>query len=291
MISLQFGKTNELIAALHDLPQDWQLTPLGKRDLTGKPDPKAPYLKQWSTTDIDRPEIEREIRSGRAIGFGLKLGGDLVAIDFDGQSAIDYWVERFGAIPETITWTSGKDGRFQALFTLPLAIRERVKPKKISTGTAEQLEFRYTGHQSVLPPSSHPETDGYVWLNSPTETVVAELPQIVIDHWLELIEPKPRSEISRQPKPINTAVDIPPIPLENCLAKSNRESLNGVHQGGRNDSGYKLACDLIGCAKYLNFERVAFEGDPFELFDRFASGCTPPLSDRESDNIWRSAQA
>jgi Bifunctional DNA primase/polymerase, N-terminal len=114
MISLQSTKTDELITALHNLPQDWNLTPLGKKDKAGKPDPKAPYLKKWSTTDIDRQAIEREIRSGKAIGFGLKLGGELVAIDFDGQSAIDYWVERFGDIPHTITWTSGKDSRFQA---------------------------------------------------------------------------------------------------------------------------------------------------------------------------------
>jgi Bifunctional DNA primase/polymerase, N-terminal len=132
MISLPSANSNELIAALHNLPKDWQLTPLGKKDrMTGKQDPKAPYLKQWSKTDTDRESIEQDIRSGRAIGFGLKLGGDLVAIDFDGQSAIDYWVERFGAVPETITWTSGKEGRFQALFTLPLADRTEVKKKAI----------------------------------------------------------------------------------------------------------------------------------------------------------------
>ena len=160
MISLSSAKTNELIAALHNLPEDWQLTPLGRKDrTTGKQDPKAPYLTKWSTTDIDRQAIEQDIKLGKAIGFGLKLGGDLVAIDFDGQSAIDYWVERFGAVPKTITWTSGKEGRFQALFTLPLVNQTEVKKKVISTGTAEQLEFRYTGHQSLIlithsPPSS-----------------------------------------------------------------------------------------------------------------------------------------
>jgi Bifunctional DNA primase/polymerase, N-terminal len=191
MISLQSTKTDELITALHNLPQDWNLTPLGKKDQTGKPDPKAPYLKKWSTTDIDRQAIEQEIRSAKAVGYGLKLGGNFVAIDFDGQSAIDYWVERFGDIPHTITWTSGKDGRFQALFTVPLAYQNEVKAKKISTDTAELLEFRYTNHQSVLPPSPHPETDGYVWLNSPSDTSIAQLPQAVIDFWLELISPKP----------------------------------------------------------------------------------------------------
>lgn len=294
MISLSSAKTNELIAALHNLPENWQLTPLGKKDRTGQSDPKAPYLKQWSTTDIDRKSIEQDIRSGKAIGFGLKLGGDLVAIDFDGQSAIDYWVERFGAVPETITWTSGKEGRFQALFTLPIANQTEVKPKKISTGTAEQLEFRYTGHQSVLPPSSHPETDGYSWINSPSDTPIGQLPQGAIDYWLELVNPVPVPT----PSPPSLHRSIPnthhpsltPIPLANCLAKSNRDLLNGVSKGSRNDAGTKLARDLIGTEKHLTELGVSFTDSAIELFDLFVSRCSPPISVRESISIWRSAE-
>jgi Bifunctional DNA primase/polymerase, N-terminal len=293
MISLSSANTNELIAALHNLPEDWQLTPLGKRDDTGKQDPKAPYLKQWSTTDIDRESIEQEIRSGRAIGFGLKLGGDLVAIDFDGQSAIDYWVERFGAVPETITWTSGKEGRFQALFTLPLADRTEVKKKAISTGTAEQLEFRYTGHQSVLPPSSHPETDGYSWINSPSDTQIAQLPQAAIDYWLELVNPIPTPSPPSQHRPVPStyhALDSPPIPLANCLAKSNRALLDGVSKGSRNDAGAKLARDLIGTQKHLTDLGVSFTDSAIELFELFVSRCNPPIPVGESISIWRSAE-
>jgi hypothetical protein len=297
MISLQSTKTNELITALHDLPPDWQLTPLGKKDRTGKPDPKAPYLKKWSTTDIARQDIARDIRSGRAVGYGLKLGGDLVAIDFDGRSAIDYWVDRFGDIPYTITWTSGKDGRFQALFTVPLAYQNEVKAKKISTDTAELLEFRYTNHQSVLPPSPHPETDGYVWLNSPGDTSIAQLPQAVIDFWLELISPKPSpptpSYLPPIPKPQCPIPDTPyptNIPLENCLAKSNRALLNGVSQGSRNEAGATLARDLIGTENHLRNLGKSFTGSAIELFDLFVSRCSPPISAGESITIWKSAE-
>jgi Bifunctional DNA primase/polymerase, N-terminal len=295
MISLQSTKTNELIAALHELPHDWQLTPLGKKDRTGKPDPKAPYLKKWSTTDIDRQDIERDIRSGKAIGFGLKLGGELVAIDFDGRSAIDYWVERFGDIPQTVTWTSGKDGRFQALFTLPPAYRNEVKHKQISTGTAEQLEFRYTSHQSVLPPSSHPETDGYLWLNSPSDTSIAQLPQAAIDYWLEMVNPKPSTPIFQDPR-LNTQYLTPNtpyptlIPLENCLAKSNRVLLDGVGQGRRNEAGATLARDLIGTENHLRNSGVLFTGNAIELFELFVSRCNPPISAGESITIWESAE-
>ena len=293
MISLSSAKTNELIAALHNLPEDWQLTPLGRKDrTTGKQDPKAPYLTKWSTTDIDRQAIEQDIRLGKAIGFGLKLGGDLVAIDFDGQSAIDYWVERFGAVPKTITWTSGKEGRFQALFTLPLVNQTEVKKKVISTGTAEQLEFRYTGHQSVLPPSSHPETDGYSWINSPSDTPISQLPQAVIDLWLEVVNPVPTPSPPTQHRPItNTHHPFPTlISLANCLAISNRDLLDGVSKGSRNDAGAKLARDLIGTEKHLTDLGVSFAHSAIELFELFVSRCNPPIPVGESITIWRSAE-
>ena len=288
-----------LIEELHKIPQEWQLTPLGKRDKdTGEINHKAPYLNDWQHKDVERRLIEQDIRSGKAIGIGLRLGkpsGYLVAIDFDGQSAIDLWTEKWGDVPPTISWTSGKEGRYQALFTIPEAYRERVKNNKISIGIVgsdgkqEALEFRYTGNQSVLPPSPHPETGGYTWINT-HGFPMAELPQIVIDDWIERLEPKPRQKNEYKPHPSIPLTDIPSIPLENCLAKSNRELLDGVGEGGRNHAGATLARDLIGTANYLRGEGIPFEGDPLELFDRFSFGCTPPLSHGEADTIWKSAE-
>jgi putative DNA primase/helicase len=82
----------------------------------------------------------------------------------------------------------------------------------------------------------------------------------------------------------------PPIPLENCLAKSNRELLNGVSQGLRNESGAKLARDLIGSENHLRDLGVGFTGNAIELFDLFASRCSPPISTGESITIWKSAE-
>ncbi len=81
------------------------------------------------------------------------------------------------------------------------------------------------------------------------------------------------------------------IPLENCLAKSNRELLGGVSEGGRNDAGATLARDLIGTADYLNSTGQQYMGDARNLFDRFCSGCSPSLDDIEADSIWDSAQS
>jgi hypothetical protein len=282
--------------SINNLPQSWQLTPLGKLDNSGI-NPKAPYLDDWQKLDLDRDFINNEIASGKAIGIGLRLGepsGYIVAIDFDGQSAIELGIEKFGEIPITVTWTSGRPGRYQALFVVPEQYREQVKNKKVQTGVigddgkTEQLELRYTGNQSALPPSPHPETDGYKWINNPIDTQVAELPQSAIDYWLSLMAPKVSKPNVSKPKSVS--IDLPPILLENCLAKSNREILKGIGEGGRNQAGATLARDLIGCANYLEAEGINFKGDPRDLFDRFVESCSPPIDSDEADTIWRSAQ-
>jgi hypothetical protein len=282
--------------SINNLPKSWQLTPLGAID-QGKINPKAPYLSNWQNVDCDRDFITSEIESDKAIGIGLRLGkpsGYIVAIDFDGKSAIDLGQELFGEIPVTVTWTSGSPGRYQALFVVPEQYRERVKNKTVKTGVigddgkAEQLEFRYTGNQSVLPPSPHPITDGYKWINNPIDTPVAELSQSAIDYWLSLMAPKVSKPKVSKPKSVSG--DLPPILLENCLAKSNRELLKGVSEGGRNQAGATLARDLIGCANYLEAEGINFKGDQRELFDRFVESCSPPIDSDEADTIWQSAE-
>ena len=293
------------------LPDCWQLTPLGKMDKTGKINPKAPYLSDWQNKDVNRDSIQSKIDAGKAVGIGLRLGepsGYVVAIDFDGQSAIDLGQELFGEISKTVTWTSGRSGRYQALFVVPEQYRDRVKNKTVKTGVigddgkAEQLEFRYTGNQSVLPPSPHPTTDGYKWINNPIDTPVAELPQSAIDYWLTIIEPKVKQQKTKrkpQAKQQKTNIansSIPPIPLKNCLAKSNQSLLSGLSEGGRNQAGTALSRDLIGCANYLNSEGIPYDGDPRDLFDGFVDNCSPPIGfgkdddPDEPDRIWRSAE-
>ncbi len=159
---------------------------------------------------------------------------------------------------------------------------------------AEQLEFRYTGNQSALAPSPHPTTDGYKWINSPTDTPVAELPQRAIDYWLSLIAPKvtPKSKVKTKPEPKldSEAPTILPIPLANCLAKSNRQLLRGVTEGGRNHAGATLSRDLIGVANYLESIGIDSDGDPHSLFDEFSHNCQPPIDDSEANVIWKSAE-
>ena len=115
-------------------------------------------------------------------GFGLitgELSGYLLAIDCDGPTAHEL-AEHFGGLLKTLSWTSGKEGRAQYLYLVPPEYREALKNftrKVLETGTkGQQLELRYNSMQSVLPPSVHPETQGYIWINSIENTPIAELP-------------------------------------------------------------------------------------------------------------------
>ena len=61
------------------------------------------------------------------------------------------------------------------------------------------------------------------------------------------------------------------VPLEDCLAKSSRNLLNGISEGGRNEAGAKLARDLIGTANYLRTIGQQFDGDPRQFLEDFTA--------------------
>ena len=107
---------------------------------------------------------------------------------------------------------------------------------------------------------------------------------------VELKIPQPAPPRQPQPVPNFGSSDIPPIPLENCLAKSNRALLAGVGAGSRNDAGAKLARDLIGTANHLLGEGITCDGEPRVMFEEFRCGCIPALTEHESEQIWRSAE-
>ena len=87
---------------------------------------------------------------------------------------------------------------------------------------------------------------------------------------------------------VHCSGDCPPIPLENCISKANRELLElGGVEGDRDNGGLRLAKDLIGCADWLAREGERYAGDPRQLFDDYVA--RSGLSPRDGDRIWRSA--
>jgi Bifunctional DNA primase/polymerase, N-terminal len=191
--------------AIQALPEIFQLTPV--RD-------KKPYIRQWQTTAIPRRDIADAIASGKATGFGLRLGvpsSGVMALDIDGAAPRALLAEIMGAgeLPMTVEFTSGKPDRSQMLFQVPEQYWDALKPKKksIASGdTTEDLDFRWNGNQSVLPPSAHPETDGYQWIEgkSPDDVSIAELPTTLLEYWLNLIDPPRIAPAVYLPKPTET---------------------------------------------------------------------------------------
>lgn len=272
--------TASLIKALESFPEQWALTPVQD---------KAPKIKNWQK-GIDRSIIIKELEAGRANGIGLitgELSGCILAIDCDGHSAHQL-AEKLGGLPHTVSFTSGKTGRAQHLYLVPSEYRELLKNftrKVLETGTkGEQLEIRYNASQSVLPPSQHPETDGYKSINSIENTPIAEVPTWVIE---KILDEKPE-----QPKlDFTQAQNLDPIPLIQCLSREHRERvLSGISQGGRNSAGAKLARDLIGTETRLQYLGIPCTDTARGLFDDYCDRCNPSINNRERETIWRSAQ-
>jgi hypothetical protein len=148
---------------------------------------------------------------------GMLLGdasAGIMAVDFDGASAIEYWAEHvMDTVPDTVMWTSGKTGRFQAAYRVPEEIRPLVPTKFArNTGEGEQLEWRYgrdrAGFQSVLPPSIHPDRGTpYTWLEgmSPADREIAECPVELLE-WA-FRETAQRDVVAEIRSPMNTHSD------------------------------------------------------------------------------------
>ena len=161
---------------------------------------KKPYPADWQKTPLELHQVDSS-------NIGLLLGpasNGICAIDFDGPTAFT-WAEAQGIDLEKIvkeyptpTWSSGKPGRCQMAFRVPKEFWELLSTKKITTKPpsypgakdGEGFEFRWTGGQSVLPPSVHPDTGRpYEWLVDAMEQV-ADLPDSILLAWAINVAPK-----------------------------------------------------------------------------------------------------
>ena len=224
-------------------------------------------------------------------GFGLitgELSGHVLAIDCDGPTAHEL-AEKLGGLPYTVSFTSGKEGRAQYLYSIPKLYQETLKnfTRKVSeTGTkGEQLELRYNSMQSVLPPSVHPETGGYIWINSTEDTPIAECPIWVIEQILDEKPEQPTLDFNQPSKQFEA------IPLIKCLSREHRHWVaSGISQGGRNSNGAELARDLIGTELRLQILGISCSDSAKVLFDDYCDRCNPSLNGKERETIWNSAQ-
>lgn len=163
---------------------------------------KAPKYPKWNHIAYKLEDIPKSKNLG--ILLGPKSGG-ILAIDFDGASAFEYWMDNIPydlehLLTNTVVW-QGRIGRCQAALRVDERIWDMVPTKfAIQTGVGadgrpEQLEWRWSegdvGIQSVLPPSIHPDTkQPYKWLNPPSNSGVMMLPDEILAWAIQYRRPK-----------------------------------------------------------------------------------------------------
>ena len=188
--------TQQLLEQLQALPDAWGLVAVDGR--------KRPYQRAWEDNPLTKAQVAAEIRAGRAKAVGVIAGptSGLLFVDHDGISATEQ-LEKLGLplreLPKSLAMTSGKDGRFQIIYHVPPEFWPAMKGRRVfrtgaidAQGKAEQLELRWTGHQSVVI-GAHPETSGYRWLTGrgPAEQALADAPTAIIELLLDQPEPEP----------------------------------------------------------------------------------------------------
>jgi hypothetical protein len=245
----------KLLEQLRELPDSWGLVAVDGN--------KRPYQPNWQGRPLTKDQVAAEIQAGRAKAVGVIAGphsGGLLFLDQDGISAAEK-LTQLGipphTLPPTAMCTSGRDGRLQALFTIPEQFWPSLRNRRVfdtghvdADGKAENLDLRWDRHQSVVI-GAHPTTSGYRWIKgrSPAQVGVAEAPTALI----ELL-------INEQPPPLAPLLTsaAPPlsmpatVPLLEFITRDSRELIEtGGTPGQWNDDQLKLALDLQGTADWI----------------------------------------
>ena len=244
-----------LLDQLQALPDGWPLVAVDGR--------KRPYQPTWQANPLTKDQVAAEIKAGRAKAVGVIAGptSGLLFVDHDGISATQK-LEELGLplrqLPKSLAMTSGKDGRFQIIYRVPEQYWHAMVGRRVfktgatdAQGKAEQLELRWTGHQSVVV-GAHPETTGYRWLTGrgPAEQALADAPMELIELLLEQPDPEPTPLLTQPPPP--TAAITGEVPFLDFISRASRELIeSGGTPGQWNDDQLALALDLKGTEAWL----------------------------------------
>lgn len=200
--------------------QGWRFTKVEAGD-------KKPYPNNWQNNPLTLNKIPNGDNVGVILG---EHSNGIMALDFDGPTSWQWFTTNIGCmLPTTVSWISGKDARCQMAFTVPHEYWPYLRTRKVTTKPGdksiglkpEQMEFRWNGAQSVLPPSVHPEkADGYnyAWHVSPSTILVAELPAAVLAWLLEQDLPR-KQERNVTPGNIDTIANKDFEQLEAVLSQ------------------------------------------------------------------------
>jgi hypothetical protein len=150
---------------------------------------KVPYPADWQ----NKPLLLSQIPPGENYGLLTGAHSGILAIDFDGAWSQTWWLQNFNiSLPQTIAWSSGRPDRIQFAYSVPKGLWEHIRTCKWDNGLPkpfkEGIEFRWSGAQSVLPPSIHPDTHKpYIWVDGDE---VAECPVEILEFLVAQTQPK-----------------------------------------------------------------------------------------------------
>jgi predicted P-loop ATPase len=283
--------TAQLLEQLQALPDDWPLVAVDGR--------KRPYQEAWQEHPLTKAQVATEIRAGRAKAVGVLAGppSGLLFVDHDGISATKK-LEELGLplrdLPKSLAMTSGKDGRFQIIYRIPPDFWPALRGRRVfktgatdAQGKAEQLELRWTGHQSVVV-GAHPETSGYRWLRGrgPTEQALAEAPTALIELLLDQPEP--------EPAPLLTPDALPPppqgstLPLLDFVSRDSRDLVeSGGTPGAWNDDQLRLALDLRGTEAWIRAQGHSPDISASQAYALHVQAARAKARDFDERKAWR----
>jgi hypothetical protein len=262
----------QLLDQLQELPASWGLVAVDGN--------KRPYQQNWQATPLTKEQAAAEIQAGRAKAVGVIAGpasGGLLFLDHDGISATEK-LEELGVpprdLPRTAACTSGRDGRFQVLYTIPEKYWPHLRNRRVfdtgkvdADGKAENLDLRWNRHQSVVI-GAHPITGRYRWIKgrSPAQAGIAEAPEALIALLLNDPEPTPTPLLS-QAAPMPSTV-----PLLEFITKDSRTLIEtGGTPGQWNDDQLRLSLDLQGTEEWIIAQGHRPDISAAEAFERHIS--------------------
>ncbi|MDC0260767.1 bifunctional DNA primase/polymerase [Synechococcus sp. AH-551-N17] len=150
---------------------------------------KAPLLSGWQNKRFSLDEVV-EFPGLRCIGMRCGPEADgLLTIDFDGESAIDYAVEKFNFDLSTINlnnWIIVRDSdenRFKLVVKVPKSQWDDLPGKTvIKTGEKEQIEFFWSSGQVIVAGEHVSSGDKYHWADT-GPGMVSEIPLSLFALW------------------------------------------------------------------------------------------------------------
>lgn len=242
----------QLLDQLQELPDSWGLVVCDAK--------KRPYQSAWQSHPLTKSQAAAEINAGRAKAIGVIAGetsGGLLFLDHDGISATAE-LERLGippaSIPKSVMVTSGRDGRFQLLLTIPQQYWSTLRNRRVfatgaidADGKAENLDLRWNGHQSIVI-GHHPSTGSYKWITgrSPADIPLAEAPTPLIELLLKDTDPLPSLLTPTTPHIPST------LPFLNFISRNSRDLIeSGGTPGQWNDDHLRLSLDLKGTESWI----------------------------------------